>query len=92
MHFIRLASYGTLEAVTLDTPRSAMEGKYEGASCDDYLAWAAEERDPAKQQELLRRAYVADPDRAEEILGAARNIAIKRARKRAYGPGQKNGS
>ena len=40
-------------------------------SCDDYLAWAAEERDVGKQMYYLERARAQDPDRIEDVLRVA---------------------
>jgi len=40
-------------------------------NCDDYLAWAAEERDVDKQMYYLERARAQDPDRIEDVLRVA---------------------
>jgi len=41
-------------------------------SCDDYLAWAVEEKDYEKEMYYLQRALSADPDRMEDVLLAAK--------------------
>lgn len=69
-----------------------MEDEHESASCDDYLARAAEEHDIDRLNELLEKAFAADPDRKEEILRVAVELISKRIWERRHGHNQKNGS
>ena len=87
MHFIRLASYGTLIVVILETPRIVMGDEDRLASCDDYLARAVGEQDVEKQKEWFEKAYAADPDREKEILRVAEELAVKNVWKRTNGHG-----
>ena len=63
-----------------------MKGDDEFASCDDYLAWAAQERDVDMVMSYLERALAADPERGEDVLRVAvgsQNLS-PRASGRAY--------
>jgi len=50
------------------------------ATCDDYLAWAAEETNVDKQMFNLERALAEDPSRVEDVLRVAcgsQNMSIR---------------